>query len=694
MFRGTSNFDKLLDKATSHLLLEPDWATTILLCDAIRQGDVQSKYAVAALKKKLYAQNPHVVLYALQVFESLIKNCGTPVHQEIANKQFMEEWKEIVKVSSNESVKNKLLELLQTWAYAFRNEPNYRVLQDTVNLMKVEGYGFPELKETDAMFAADQAPKWMDGECCHRCRAVFGVVQRKHHCRNCGQVFCGKCTSKNVSIPRFGFEKEVRVCEACYEKLSKPTSSKGEESELPQEYLQSSLAQQPQLPPSKTEQELQEEEDLQLAIALSKSDAENKVKEKLRATTAILSNSSHPEPVVSSAPTMENSSFDSDPELARYLNRNYWEQRQQTDTKRVTDFSKDYDSVSAGPVPSAPISSIGSNMNVAPLTQKMNELRTQNGEGDDLDDFMNSLRSSLEIFNNRMKSNASRGRSIAVDSTIQSFFMNLTVIHSQLLKFIQDQEDKRAYYETLQDKLSQAKDARAALDALREDHHEKLRREAEEAERIRQIQMAHKLEIMRKKKQEYLQYQRQLAVQKMQEQEREMLHKQHLMRQGPSMQGSPVAAGYPTPPNSVQHQPQSYIPPQGPTAVQGHQPAFVPPPTQLSQGPEGIGVHPQYPPQFPGAFASGRPPFPPATDFQNYNAMNMPNNLPPMTRTPYPQPQIGIPVGMHGQQQMPHMPVVNASGGPMPNITTSTTPVVHMQQGAGHPAEAELISFD
>lgn len=49
------------------------------------------------------------------------------------------------------------------------------------------------------------------------------------------------------------------------------------------------------------------------------------------------------------------------------------------------------------------------------------------------------------------------------------------------------------------------KDARAALDALREEHREKLRRQAEEAERIRQMQMAHKLQIMRKKKQEYLQ---------------------------------------------------------------------------------------------------------------------------------------------------------------------------------------------
>ena len=87
------------------------------------------------------------------------------------------------------------------------------------------------------------------------------------------------------------------------------------------------------------------------------------------------------------------------------------------------------------------------------------------------------------------------------------------------------------YYEGLQDKVAQIKESRAALDALREEHREKLRRQAEEAERQRQLQMAHKLEIMRKKKQEYLQYQRQLALQRIQEQEREMQMRQEQQKQ-------------------------------------------------------------------------------------------------------------------------------------------------------------------
>ena len=41
------------------------------------------------------------------------------------------------------------------------------------------------------------------------------------------------------------------------------------------------------------------------------------------------------------------------------------------------------------------------------------------------------------------------------------------------------------WYEQLQDKLGQAKDARAALEALREEHRERERKEREEQQRIR-----------------------------------------------------------------------------------------------------------------------------------------------------------------------------------------------------------------
>lgn len=41
----------------------------------------------------------------------------------------MEQIREIIKTTPHENVKNKLLELLQTWAFAFRAIPKYCAVQ-------------------------------------------------------------------------------------------------------------------------------------------------------------------------------------------------------------------------------------------------------------------------------------------------------------------------------------------------------------------------------------------------------------------------------------------------------------------------------------------------------------------------------------------------------------------------------------
>ncbi|XP_072795937.1 hepatocyte growth factor-regulated tyrosine kinase substrate isoform X3 [Vicugna pacos] len=405
--------------------------------------------------------------------------------------------------------------------------------------MKVEGHVFPEFKESDAMFAAERAPDWVDAEECHRCRVQFGVVTRKHHCRACGQIFCGKCSSKYSTIPKFGIEKEVRVCEPCYEQLNKKAEGKAASStELPPEYLTSPLSQQSQLPPKRDETALQEEEELQLALALSQSEAEEK--ERMRQKSAYTAYpKAEPAPVASSAPPASslysspvNSSAplaeDIDPELARYLNRNYWEKKQE-EARR-------------SPTPSAPVplteptvqpaeghsgpASVETplpEMDPQPVTPAGGSFsECQNGESEESHaQFLKALQNAVTTFVNRMKSNHVRGRSITNDSAVLSLFQSINGMHPQLLELLNQLDERRLYYEGLQDKLAQIRDARGALSALREEHREKLRRAAEEAERQRQIQLAQKLEIMRQKKQEYLEVQRQLAIQRLQEQEKE-----------------------------------------------------------------------------------------------------------------------------------------------------------------------------
>lgn len=86
------------------------------------------------------------------------------------------------------------------------------------------------------------------------------------------------------------------------------------------------------------------------------------------------------------------------------------------------------------------------------LTNKIASIKLENGAAPDpeMEEFITTLKSQVEIFVNRMKSNSSRGRSIANDSSVQTLFMNITTMHSRLLRYIQLQDDSRVHYEKLQ----------------------------------------------------------------------------------------------------------------------------------------------------------------------------------------------------------------------------------------------------
>lgn len=47
-------------------------------------------------------------------------------------------------------------------------------------------------------------------------QGMFGLTSGKHHCRRCGQMFCGKCTSRRKVVKGQEEEGKLRVCDGCF----------------------------------------------------------------------------------------------------------------------------------------------------------------------------------------------------------------------------------------------------------------------------------------------------------------------------------------------------------------------------------------------------------------------------------------------------------------------------------------------
>ncbi|XP_036056669.1 WD repeat and FYVE domain-containing protein 3 isoform X3 [Onychomys torridus] len=67
--------------------------------------------------------------------------------------------------------------------------------------------------------AADHWVKDEGVDSCSGCPVRFSLTERRHHCRNCGQLFCQKCSRFQSEIKRLKISSPVRVCQNCYYSL-------------------------------------------------------------------------------------------------------------------------------------------------------------------------------------------------------------------------------------------------------------------------------------------------------------------------------------------------------------------------------------------------------------------------------------------------------------------------------------------
>ncbi|XP_046401638.1 uncharacterized protein LOC124167693 isoform X2 [Ischnura elegans] len=70
---------------------------------------------------------------------------------------------------------------------------------------------------------------------CMCCQMVtFSMFNRRHHCRRCGRVVCGLCSTRRLKVAGYG-DVPVRVCDGCHRHISESSRGEAEQEEEQEE---------------------------------------------------------------------------------------------------------------------------------------------------------------------------------------------------------------------------------------------------------------------------------------------------------------------------------------------------------------------------------------------------------------------------------------------------------------------------
>lgn len=233
----TLELDSKIEEATSEAIPngELDIAVGLEITDIIRSKKVPPKVAMRSLKKRLTKvySNPNLLGSTLKLVDLCVKNGGGHFIAEINSKEFVDYLIDFVfkvhydvksyQVYLSEaklSAGSQILKLIKEWSLYFKSQEN-NYLDKQYNLLVRQGYEFPEVDPVISQGASnfidsEAPPDWIDGKECMICYTPFSVMNRKHHCRACGSVFCQTHSSKSIPLVSLGIMQPVRVCDDCY----------------------------------------------------------------------------------------------------------------------------------------------------------------------------------------------------------------------------------------------------------------------------------------------------------------------------------------------------------------------------------------------------------------------------------------------------------------------------------------------
>ncbi|OBA27820.1 VHS-domain-containing protein [Hanseniaspora valbyensis NRRL Y-1626] len=138
--------------------LEPDLGLNLDVSDYIneKQGSSARDAVLMVVKLITRSQQQHTAINALSLLDTLVKNCGYPVHLQISRKEFLNEL--VRNFSERPSIRQtfierKILLFIEEWYQSLCKFSDYKqdmqFIKDMRKLLKYKGYTFPKVKEDD-----------------------------------------------------------------------------------------------------------------------------------------------------------------------------------------------------------------------------------------------------------------------------------------------------------------------------------------------------------------------------------------------------------------------------------------------------------------------------------------------------------------------------------------------------------------
>jgi hypothetical protein len=148
------NLSRLLEEATAEFLPGENVSVNVEFCDLVNSSQDGPKEAAKLIRKRLQqtcsSRQTSSLWYTLILLDTCVKNCGHSFQILIMNKDYLNDIVKILlpKYNPPVHVQEKVLAMIQTWALAFRNNPEMKDAEKVYEDLKMKGVEFPAIDTT------------------------------------------------------------------------------------------------------------------------------------------------------------------------------------------------------------------------------------------------------------------------------------------------------------------------------------------------------------------------------------------------------------------------------------------------------------------------------------------------------------------------------------------------------------------